>query len=500
MDGVNMGLGIGLSGRLDAPGRVFAAQQQEQAYKRKANLQKQKEQDAEVDELVKGVLKERGKYHKLVSPEINREVGDTLKKMLELKINNPNNYVNDVYGLFYGDPNTNTPGLLSKASTALYRSEQLKKLGEVSENRKKGKFVSPSQDAAAKEISNHSDYTSWVNSLKEKGISDDYFTLNPDSGEFTMEEVPAVDFKKYTDDIVEKKKNLILNEVRSKTKVGNKDVEIIKTITGIPRTKKEAEDYRADYIKRNKTSRGAPEYYSGEDMAEALFSDAEAKRQYVAVHPETKGMDDEQLKTHYLDKYFEPAKPYKETPRSLSSGQDINITNQLGGENKGRDFYWSKEKGTVPGTAIEYSGSGYLNVNVTPKEGLTFILQGAVKSNDGSSYSPKKQASAKEVKLGTVYITRTATDNSGSKRLLPDGQKPKKGETVKYEMMVEATFSDLKFTKSTEELFKETILVTFDQANQLLSTQSKTDYTRESLVRTINEMDTYSKQLSNTPR
>jgi hypothetical protein len=127
-------------------------------------------------------------------------------------------------------------------------------------------------------------------------------------------------------------------------------------------------------------------------------------------------------------------------------------------------------------------------------------MQGAVKSNDGSPYSPKSQASAKEVKLGTAYITRTATDKSGNKRLLPGGQKPNKGETVKYEMMVEATFSDLKFTKSTEELFKETILLTFDQANQLLSTQSKTDYTRGALEKTINEMDAYSKQLSNTPK
>jgi hypothetical protein len=500
MDGVNMGLGIGLSGRLDAPGRVFAAQQQEQAYRRKANLQKQKEQDAEVDELVKGVLKERGKYHELVSPEINREVGDTMKKLLELKINNPTNYASEAYNLFYGDPNTNAPGLFQKADLALSRSEQLKQLENVSEKRKRGEFVSPSQEAAVREMKNYPDYQSWVAGLNEKKISDDFFTLNPETGEFTFKETPAIDFKKYSTDIIGSNKNNILSETTTEGTVGGQKYKTIKTVTGVPRSKEEARQLREEYIAKNKTTAGAPPLFSGEDAAEQLFQNPVAKLQYQAVHPETKSMNDDQIKDHYLKTYFDPYEPYKQTASTIKESKGVNITNQVGGDDLGREFIWSKEKGNVPGTAIQYSGTGYLNVNVAPKAGQTFVLQGSIKSNDGSSYSPKSQASAKEIKFGRAYVVRTATDKSGNKRLLPEGQKPNPGETAKYETMVETSFSDLKFTKATEELFKETILIPFNQANEILSTQTMTKYTRGAYSKTVNEMDTYSKQLSNTPK
>lgn len=499
---INVGLGIGLSGRLDATNRIFAAEQQEEQYKRKMNIAAQKEKDDQLEQVKRAILTEKGKFDPLVSPKANEDIANTLLQITNAKTQNPTSYINDAYRLF-GE-------LRSRLDDYNTTSAQLADLRSLNEKQKKGVYISKSQQAAYDEIGKAKNYDEWIASLNNKGIGDDFFSIDPGTGKMITNYVVADDPVKFSQNIFNQRKNEVLDVIETKDiQRAGKKIDEVKIITGVPRTRAEAQKIMEDKIKRNLSSVGVQPVYSGEDIAENYLSDPARKLQYTDRFPETKGMDDGQLVNHFLDNFYEPYKPYKETSKYFNPAtkQEINIT--MGSDTPSREFSYLKKKTIIPdvidGVGLETEGVAYANVGVKASEAQTYLTNELISTKTGNSLSKEVKEKVKTVinnnknktvDFGRMYTIKVATAKDGTKRYLKPGDNAKPGETVAYEGVVEASFSDITFDPTLKDLSRKTVLWPLSDAATILSNQNMKTDTRASWKAALKEIEDHAKELN----
>lgn len=499
---INVGLGIGLSGRLDATNRIFAAEQQEEQYKRKMNIAAQKEKDDQVEQVKRAILTEKGQFDPLVSPKANDDIANTLLQITNAKAQNPTSYINDAYRLF-GE-------LRSRLDEYNTTSAQLKDLRSLNEKQKKGVYISKSQQAAYDEIGKAKNYDEWITSLNNKGIGDDFFSIDPNTGKMITNYVVADDPVKFSQNIFNQRKNEVLDVIETKgIERAGKKIDELKTITGVPRTRAEAQKIMEDKIQRNRSSVGVQPVYSGEDIAENYLSDPARKLQYTDRFPETKGMDDGQLVNHFLDNFYEPYKPYKETSKYFNPAtkQEININ--MASDTPSREFSYLKKKTIIPdvidGAGLETEGVAYANVGVKASEAQTYLTNELISTKTGNSLSKEVKEKVKSVinnnknktvDFGRMYTIKVATAKDGTKRYLKPGDKAKPGESVAYEGVVEASFSDITFDPTLKDLSRKTVLWPLSDAATILSNQNMKTDTRASWKAALKEIEDHAKELN----
>lgn len=511
---INVGLGIGLSGKLDATNRIFAAEQAEEQYKRKMNIASQKEKDDQVEQVKRAILTEKGKFDPLVSPKANEDIANTLLAITNAKAQNPTGYINDAYRLF-GD-------LRSRLDDYNTTSAQLADLRSLNEKQKKGVYISKSQQAAYDEIGKAKNYDEWIASLSRKGIGDDFFSIDPSTGKMITNYVVADDPTKFAQNIFNQRKNEVLDVIETKNiERAGKKVDELRTITGIPRTRKEANDITEKKITRLRSSVGVQPVYSGEDIAENYLSDPARRLQYTDRFPETKGMDDIQLINHFLDNFYEPYKPYKESSRYFNpaSKQEININ--MGDDSPSREFRYLKKRTTIPDlinkAGLITEGTAYANIPVSAAEAQSYLSNELIDPTTGESLnkSTTKKANStetvntkeklkealntdknKKIQFGSIYTIRVATAKDGTKRYLGPTGKPVSGESVSYEAMVEASFSDITFTPELKELSRKTILWPLSDATRILNNQPMKSSSRASWNAALSEIEAHVKILN----
>lgn len=499
---INVGLGIGLSGRLDAPNRIFAAEQQEEQYKRKMNIAAQKEKDDQVEQVKRAILTEKGQFDPLVSPKANDDIANTLLQITNAKAQNPTSYINDAYRLF-GE-------LRSRLDEYNTTSAQLKDLRSLNEKQKKGVYISKSQQAAYDEIGKAKNYDEWIASLSKKGIGDDFFSIDPNTGKMITNYVVADDPVKFSQNIFNQRKNEVLDVIETKgIERAGKKIDEVRTITGIPRTRAEAQKIMEDKIQRNRSSVGVQPVYSGEDIAENYLSDPARKLQYTDRFPETKGMDDGQLVNHFLDNFYEPYKPYKESPKYFNPAtkQEININ--IANDTGSREFTYLKEKTILPDLAnkkgIVVEGSAYANVPVTASEVQSYLNNKVINAETGLSLTKDEKTELttainsnknKKIKFGSIYTIKVATAKDGTKKYLGPNDKASPGEIVAYEPVVEASFSDIDFQPTLESLSRKTIFWPLSDAKRILSNQNMKTGTRASWDVALKEIEDHTKKLN----
>jgi len=499
---INVGLGIGLSGKLDATNRIFAAEQAEEQYKRKLNITAQKEKDDQVEQVKRAILTEKGKFDPLVSPKANEDIANTLLAITNAKAQNPTSYINDAYRLF-GD-------LRSRLDDYNTTSAQLADLRSLNEKQKKGVYISKSQQAAYDEIGKAKNYDEWIASLSRKGIGDDFFSIDPSTGKMITNYVVADDPTKFAQNIFNQRKNEVLDVVETKNiERAGKKIDEVRTITGIPRTREEAQKITEEKIKRTRSSVGVQPVYSGEDIAENYLSDPARRLQYTDRFPETKGMDDIQLTNHFLDNFYEPYKPYKESSRYFNpaSKQEINIS--VGSGVGSRAFTYIKEKTILPdlaeGKGIQVEGSAYSNIGISAKSAGSYLNNKVINAKTGKSLTVGEKDGLtktinsnknKNVTFGSIYTIKVATKSDGTKRYLKPEDKPVSGETVKYEPVVEASFSDLDFEPTIEKITTKTIFWPLSDAKRIIGNQVMNKETRSSWDALLKEVELHSNALN----
>jgi hypothetical protein len=486
MSDVNVGLGIGLSGKLDATARIFAADQQEEQYKRKVAQAKQDAEDAGAQAVKKMILQDRNKYHRLFTKDVNDKTTKAMLDMAKAQAENPTNYLSDVYEI-YG-------GLKQELDIAMTRTEQLKQFEKLTEEEKKGMFISPSQKKAYELMRNSSDYDSWINGLTKQGISDNYFAVDPETKEIGFKFQPAFDPVKFSQEVYKQRKDTPLSEKKKSMKVGESNFEIITTSYGLPRTKEQAQQIREDeIIARGGSAIGVAPAYSGEDVAELYLSDPQRLEQYVNRYPETANMSDADLTEHFLKNFYDPYTPFKEDPKTFKEGKLVNNFTVMGPDQPGRAFVYEKKKDQVPGTQIKYEGISYLNQNVQSKTAKTFLLSGAIETN-GKSFEPKSNVGkATDYGFGNIYMVKTKTGQGNKKTFAGESET---GAGIAYEPMVEVTFSRLDIgDKTVDAITQKTILMPLEQVKQILNTQKMTDKERASYNQALKDMKEHSNQL-----
>jgi len=488
MSDVNIGLGIGLSGKLDAPARIFAADQQEEAYNRRLKQQADKEEEAAVGAVKRMVLQDRDKYHKLLTNDVNNKTTKALIDMANAKAKNPTDYLGEVYTI-YGD-------LKKELDIARTRTEQLKQFEKLVEEEKKGMFISQTQKKAYELMKSSDNYENWVDRLKTNGVSDNYFSFDPETKDIGFKFQPAYDPQKFAEDVYKTKRDMPLYENEENFTIGGQKGKKITTAYGLPRTQAEAEKIREDEIrKRGGSAVGVSPAYSGESVAELYLSDPERLEQYQNRFKETQNMSAEELKKHFLNNFYDPYSPFKEEPRYLkeSKGQMIFVS---GPPIPGRAFTYQKTEDFVPNTNIKYKGLSYLNINVDSKSPSTFLLSGAVLPSGETYDYANKNAKTTSYKFGNVYTVKTVT-KGGQKRLVSDDYKAQTGEVVAFEPMIEISFADLEIgDKKIDELTKKTILMPAKKLEPILDTQKMSKEERGEFKNVLQEIYKHNAELS----
>lgn len=488
MSDVNIGLGIGLSGKLDAPARIFAAEQQEEAYNRRLKQQADKEEEAAVGAVKRMVLQDRGKYHELFTKDVNDKTTKALLAMTNAKSKNPTDYLGEVYTI-YGD-------LKKELDIARTRTEQLKQFEKLVEEEKKGMFISQTQKKAYELIKSSDNYENWIEKLKTNGVSDNYFSFDPETKDIGFKFQPAFDPQKFAEDVYKTKRDMPLYENEEDFTIGGQKGKKITTAYGLPRTQADAEKIREDEIrKRGGSAVGVAPAYSGESVAELYLSDPERLEQYQNRFKETQNMSAGELKQHFLNNFYDPYNPFKEEPRYLkeSKGQMIVVN---GPDTPGRAFNYQKTEDFVPNTNIKYKGLSYLNINVESKAPSTFLLSGAVLPSGEPYDYANKNAKTTSYKFGNVYTVKTAT-KEGQKRLVGDSYKAQTGEVVAFEPMIEISFADLSIgDKKIDELTKKTILMPAKKLEPILDTQKMNKDERAEFKNVLQEIYKHNAELS----
>lgn len=334
----NVGLGIGLQGKLTAPARVFSAQESEKQYQRKLNIADQKEKDDELDAIKKKILLDKSKVHRLLAKDVSDKTTTALKDIINAKQTDPTDYLSKVYDI-YGN-------LQTTLNEAVSKSASLKKFEDDVTSTTGKEYVS-GNIVKAYDLMNKS-YTldEWYNNMKTAEIpNSNFFSYSPEVKAFNYAVVPKSDPDLFVRAIEKQKAGDVISAtVPMKKNAKGQMVPVYTDILGTVRTKQEADDAYAELIKANKNSTaGIKKPYSGEDMFEDYMSDTNNMTQYADRFPETANMTEADLKEHFLTNFYDPNSKRGKKEKPLSGGSTVN--NYISpAEQDAREFKFSEEE------------------------------------------------------------------------------------------------------------------------------------------------------------
>lgn len=457
---INVGMGIGLQGKLTAPDRVFAADQAEKQYQRKLNIAAQKEKDDELEAIKKKILLEKPKIHRLLASDVSTKTAEALKGMVMAKQQNPNDYLTNVYDIW--------GNLQSTLNEATSKSAMLNQFEKDMTSTTGKEYVSSSVKAAYDLMNKSNNLDEWYANMSTKGVpNSNFFSYSPEVKAFNYAIVPKVDpnFYAKTSANQHAKNPITVDDV--KVNIGGKEVMDRRISFGTVETKEEAEKIYQKNIKDargdvNKAIRPVSDY----EIAESYFQNPGALEQYIDLHP---GVNETNAVDHFVKNYSIPNKKNSQMYMLKGPGSQFNITQNVGGgEEKATLFKYSEEPKT-------YAMAGKENVTSVGNMALA-KSELKFKSSESKEYARFSTGEFEPGKVGNVDMMVNEIT------LLP--------------VEVDSNGNILKITDPKTKTQKLNILGE-EEAKKLVASGKKVSYKRFAFVQDISKLknDLMNKQL-----
>lgn len=468
---INVGMGIALSGKPTAPGKVFAAGVQERRYQQAAAAKA----DDELKQIKNKILLDKNKYHPLVANEVIDKTSKVLRDLALVKAEHPTDYMSQAYALL---------GEWQKEVSLGYdRSQSLYDFEKINKSDTSKVYIPANMQAAYQEMSRHQTVDEWMNALQAKGIQQNkYFAYDPVTKDIAFSVGAQMDPEQFAKSVFKQHSGDILDvrEGTEKTAKGEA-IRTVTTVTGIPRTEQEATSIASGLYAR--TGRMGQQVYSGEQMAKTYFSDPEAMAQYQDRYPETVGMDETALVEDFLKRFYDPYAPKKENVVKYDkSGMQINIS--AGPPEAIARFQMTDTKGTIAGSTVPYDGKatwqagGKFKVNAITSEK---ILTGTgVRDAELDRVTALESFKIQEISIGDSYVIPVIVQN-GKVTAATKEQVAAKNPNIEYQVYTSGSFSTNQLTPELNYLSNKTFLFPLIDVQSALVSQSLTDKQYEAL-------------------